>query len=115
MNSLIFLYIVFGISIVFYICTVLITVALVIPRQTHEAKIRDRLAKLRRQMQANGALSLIVAFVSIIALTSRYFVGAGDLYRYIITTAIFVHALCLLAQAILHYRIYHQDYSVNKK
>lgn len=109
-TSILFLYIVFGISIVIYVATIIITLILVIPMQAKELKVNDGLRTLRMQMIFKGVLSLIVATASILALTSRFIFGTGDLLRYVITSIIFIHALSLFLQSYIDYRIYHQDY-----
>lgn len=114
-NSLVFLYIVFFISIIFYVTAGFITLALVLPLQFKEAGIRNGLRRLRKQMLAKGALAGIVITASIIGLTSRFFISDVDTFRYIITVMILIHALGTLGKSIIDLLIYHQQYSPESK
>lgn len=114
-HSLIFLYSIFFISIIVYAIAGLIQVALVIPLQYKESKVDNGLKVLREQMLMKGKISFGVIVLSIFALTVRFFILDTNILRYIITTMIFSHALCLFSLSYLDYRIYHQQYSDENK
>lgn len=92
------------------VIAVIITSYFVIPLQVQQALIHDDLSYLRKQLLLRGAVHLIVAIVSIIALTLRFFVTDSDTLRYIITTMIFVHNAGLLYKSYVDYRVYTSRY-----
>lgn len=114
MDSLLFLYIFYFISIFLYVLTVIVTTAFVIPLQVKQAFVRNGLAILRRQLLFKGVLSLIVALVSILALTSRYFID-GELNRYVIVILILIHSTSTFGKSVIDLIVYHQQYSPENK
>ena len=114
-QSLIFLYVVFFLSIALYIAGGFITSAFVIPLQYEQSKVKNGLVVLRKYMLKKGVLSLVVIIFSILALTLRFLPLEEHMYRYIIVTIIFVHALGTCSKSVVDYRIYHQQYSEDSK
>lgn len=66
-------------------------------------------------MLRRGALSLAVIIFSIMALTLRFFPLEEHIYRYIIVSVIFSHALGTFSKSFIDYKIYHQQYSEDSK
>lgn len=113
--SLIFLYIVFFISILLYVIAGFITAAFVIPLQYEQSKVKNGLRGLRKQMLLKGLFALTVILASIIALTLRFFPFDENILRYIIVTMIAIHAGGTLGKSIIDFKIYHTQYSDENK
>jgi len=111
MTSLNILYVVYLISIIIYIITVFLDVAFVLPLQAKEARIKNGLTLLRKQLLLRGIVGILVALASISALASRYFPANTEVIRYIALFFVLVSALGSLVKAIIDYMIYHQQYS----
>lgn len=114
-SSLLFLYIIFILSIIMLTVAGIIYAAFVIPLQYKESKVKNGLSILRHQMLLKGILALVVIVISIFCLTARFIITDVTTLRYIITSAIFVFCLGWLGKAIIDYQIYHQQFSPKSK
>lgn len=115
MTSLSVLYVVYFFSIGIFIVAGLLTLAMVIPLQVAESRVKNGLHKLRQQLLAKGVLSEIAVIVSVFALTSRFFITVPDTNRYVITILVLTLALCTLGNSHIDSRIYRQQYTLENK
>lgn len=114
-NSLDILFLLLAFSIFLHTMAGVIVLAFVIPLQVREAGVKNGLASLRRQMLAKGIISLLVVVVSIIVLTIRFLTDNVEFLRYAYGFLIFLHALGILAKAIIDFKVYHQQYTPENK
>lgn len=110
-TSLDFLYVVFFISIALHVLAMFNSIAFVLPLQFKESGVKNGLVTLRKQLLAKGIFAIVIDIVSIIALTSRYFINDPDISRYVIVTVIFLHAVGQFAKSVIDTKIYHSQYS----
>lgn len=114
-NSLIFLYVVFAVSIVLYILAAITIAGFVIPLQVEQTGVKNGLVWLRRTMLRKEFLSILVIIASIFALTARFFIHEVEILRYIITSLIFIHAFGTYGKAKYDRDIYTHQYSDESK
>lgn len=114
-NSINFLYTVFFLSILIHVLAAVITLSFVIPLQVREAKVKNGLRILRKQLLIKGVLALVIIVVAIVVLSLRYFISEPVTLRYITVTLVLVHALGILGKTWVDYQIYHQQYSPESK
>lgn len=116
MNSLIFLYVVYFVSIGIHTITLLISLIFVFPLQLKESKVKDGVSELRRLMLFMGMTNIFLSIITIFVLSYRLFLEMHfievplDTMRYLMTVVIFSHSLGFLAFSIIQYRIYHTQY-----
>src|ERR671926_256450 len=82
-ESLIVLYTVYFISVAVHFLALFIHGGYVIPLQIKEAGVKNGLRTLRVSMLIAGMIMLGLNIVSIVVLTSRFFLPAGDTSRYL--------------------------------
>ncbi len=109
-DSLTFLYVVYFFAIFFLAAAMFVTAGFVIPLQFKQAKVKNGLQMLRKQLLLKGVLSFLVCGIAIATLTSRYFID-GEAARYFTVGLVFLFSLALFAKAFIDSRIYHQQYS----
>lgn len=114
-NSLNFLYIVFFLSILIHVLSAVITLSFVIPLQVKEARVKNGLALLRKQLLFKGVLALVIIVVAICVLSLRYFIEDVPTLRYITVSLVLVHSLGILGKVWIDYQIYHQQYTPESK
>lgn len=110
MRSIDFLYITYFLAIISFILTVILTSSFVIPLQIKEARIRDGLLPLRKQLLKRGILIISVSIFAVVILVSRYFL-TGEILRYLIGTLMLAMSLAVLGVTIFDLRIYRSQYS----
>lgn len=110
-NSTNFLLIVYGVSILLHTISSILTASFVIPLQIKMANVKNGLSKLRKQMLLKGLFSFVVSTVSIVILSTRFFVFDVATLRYSLSTLILIHAIGLLLKSIIDSMIYHQQYT----
>lgn len=114
-NSLVFLYAVYIVSIIILVVAGIIAAAFVIPLQLKEARVKNGLARLRKQMLAKGIFTEIVIIFSLFSLTGRFIIHDTTTLRYTITLVILFFALFILFGVVLDYLIYNQNYTEKNK
>lgn len=111
MNSLQFLYVVYGISIVLLVVSILVSVGFVIPLQIGQMGIKNGLVLLRRQLLTKRALGIIGSIIAILSLLSRFIFGNTDFARYVVVSLVFVFSLRDLVDSCIDSWIYHTQYT----
>lgn len=111
MNSMTFLYVVYLASIGIHVIALLITLVFVLPLQIKEAKVKDGLLSLRKQLLFMGINIIFLSVVTIVVLSYRLFLTLPmDIMRYLVTSLVLLHALGFLMFSINAYKIYHNQY-----
>lgn len=113
-DSLQFLYIVYFVSIVVLVISVIITSFFVIPLQYKESKVRNGLLPLRMNLLKYGSTILFLSVLTIITLSLRFIVS-GDLARYMIVILILFYSIGFLYLSIIGARIWRTNYSAENK
>lgn len=113
-NSLTFLYVVYFISVAIHAFTLFFALAFVIPLQVREARVRNGLVKLRKLMLTGGIIIISLSMISILALTSRYYLD-GVIVRYVTVALILLHSLGFLSFTLIQRAIYKSQYSERQK
>lgn len=114
-ESLTFLISVYSLSIFIHILALIIHATWVIPLQIKEANVKNGLRRLRVLMLASGITFIFLSIVTIFVLTSRFFIPASDLYRYISVSMVLLHAIGFLTFSLIKRAIYKQQYSTEQK
>lgn len=110
-KSILFLYVVFLLSIGIYLAALAITAGFIMPLQLKLSGVKNGLIKLRKQMLLEGWLDVATATLWVITLTVRYIIPDQNILRYILVSMIFVQAVVLVARQINKAKIYKQDYT----
>lgn len=109
-NSLEFLFIVYQVCIVLSVLTFLITLFFIVPLQMKKAGVKNGLQSLRQKLLIKGMLSLLMSAITIMVLTSRFFVE-GEIIRFLNTLLIFLFSAFWLVRAIIESSIYHTQFT----
>ena len=104
------IYILYITNILIHLLSVIITAIFIVPLQIREARVKNGLAVLRKQLLAFGVLVIVVGIASVIALTLPLFERNG-ITLYLSLTTVTIHAFAFLGFAILGYQIYHTQYT----
>ena len=114
-ESLVFLFVIYGLAVFIHFVALFVHAGYVIPLQIREANVKNGLRSLRVLMLASGLVMIALNIVSIFVLTSRFFIPAGDLYRYLSVFMVLLHAIGFLAFAIIKRKMYRTQYSDKQK
>lgn len=112
---MLFLYGVFFLSIIILILAGIVAAAFVIPLQVKEVRVRNGLAKLRKQLLFKGALAFGTIAIAIVVLSLRYVINDLVTLRYITVSLVLLYAFVILAQTYIDYVIYRQNYTPENK
>lgn len=114
MDSLTFLYLIFGISIGLLLVTLIIVVTFLLPLQLKEYAVKNGLAKLRKRLVFSGISLMLLCLISIVVLSARFFIN-GEFARYTISGLIFLYALGFIANALNWLAMYREQYTDENK
>lgn len=114
-NALIFLYAGYLFSIFVLAVAGILNPIFVIRLQIQQAKVKNGLAILRRQMLGIGIVAEIVIVVALFCLTGRFFIHDPAILRYTITVAIMFFSFFVLAIIVIFIQVYNQNYSARNK
>lgn len=109
--SIIFLYIVYAISIIILISAGFIYAFLIIPLVWKLAKVKNGLKVLRQLLLSKSIIAECTILIALFSLTARFIIPDINLLRYIITFTILAFSLTLLAKAIIDRRIFKNNFS----
>lgn len=107
MNLLMFFY--YG-SIFIQLAAFVVCAFFVVPLQIKEARVKNGLAKLRKQLLLVGISIALLSLITAIVLSLRFFIS-GDIARYISIGIVFFHSIGFLIVSATGYKIYHQQYT----
>lgn len=102
-------------SVFFHIVSCIVVALFVIPLQVKEARVKNGLALLRKQLLAFGFLVATLAIVGATVLTLRYFVPDQETRMTITVMLVLAHSLGFLGMAVIGYKMYHQQYTDESK
>lgn len=92
------------------IASFFIVALFIVPLQVKEARVKNGLAMLRKQLLLYGITVSTLSLLNAIVLTTRFYVPES--VRMAITISlIFIHSLGFAGLAVLGYKIYHQQYT----
>lgn len=114
LDSLTYLYIVFGLSVAILIIALAIHVFGVVRLQFREAQVKDSLQSLRYSMRTWGITMSIVMLSGIISLTARFFIS-GEAARWMITTMVLIFCIGMLSSSLLWFRMLREKFSDENK
>lgn len=109
-DSLQFLFYVYAICIWLAVSTLFITLFFIVPLQFEKAGVQNGLSSLRKKLLIKGLLSVLMSVVTIVILSSRFFV-AGELARYLNTGLIFCFTLIWFVKQLIESSIYHTQFT----
>lgn len=105
-----FVYLMYVLSILFYIASFITATFFLVPLQFKQALVKNGLSILRRQMLRKGMLSIFVSLAGVIVLTSRFYVG-NEIAQIIIPLFVLVNSFCFFLIVLIGSRIYHYHYT----
>ena len=111
MNSLTFLYVVYAISIVLLLLTIIVRLSLNLPKQLEQFKYEDGLNTLKNKIIAKEILLILICIIAIFCLLSRYIINEAETARYIIVFLVFLFSFFLFVDSVVGSSIYRDDYT----
>lgn len=109
--SVIFLYIVYAISIIILVIAGFIYAFLIIPLVWRLAKVKNGLRILRHLLLSKSIIAECTILIALFSLTARFIIPDINMLRYIITFTILAFSITLLAKAIIDRKIFKNNFS----